>query len=135
MNVFDLVNRSRSEWIVGLWATAPVLGLPILWLVWQNHLASEAATQDLFDSGYTPVTTGMLLLLLGFLVVLVIAAGLMVREIGRRPMTSGMRKVWAILAIFGAPFGGFAYWLIYCHAGASAEPIAGASEVPAAEGS
>jgi hypothetical protein len=124
----NLLSRTRDQLILGIWALAPVLAVVILFLTWPHCTDNGYSAFTGYDTGCsTPLTAGKALQLLGTIVLLLIADGLVLGDVWRRPLPRGLRKVWTVLIVLGAPFGGFAYWLLHCHGPAS---TASATEAP-----
>ena len=121
----NLLTRTRGQLILGMWALAPVLVVVLLFLTWP-HVDNGSAHYGAYDPGYsTPLTTWRLLELLGTVALVVVGAGMLLGDLWRRPLPSGLRKAWTLFIVLGAPFGGLAYWLLHCHGSA---PTADATE-------
>jgi hypothetical protein len=118
----NLLSRTRRELRVGLWALAAAVAVVVLFLTWPSVVDGGSGQYGPYDSGYsTPLTASRALQLFGTIVLAVIAAGMMLSDLWRRPVPRGLRKLWTVLIVLGAPFGGLAYWLLHCH---GAAPVA-----------
>src|SRR3954454_8481098 len=122
----NLLTRSRDQLILGVWALTPVAVVVLLFLTWP-HVDDGSRYYTPYSPGYsTPLTTGRLLELLGTIALVVVAAGMLLGDLWRRPLPRGLRKAWTRVIPLGAPFGGLAYWLLHGHGDAT-------PTVPAAE--
>jgi hypothetical protein len=122
----NLLTRTRDQLILGVWALAPVAVVVLLFLTWP-HVDDGSRYYTPYSPGYsTPLTTWRLLELLGTIALVVVAAGMLLGDLWRRPLPRGLRKVWTVVILLGAPFGGLAYWLLHCHGGAT--PTVSAAE-------
>ena len=116
-----LFVRTRAQLILGLWALAPVLFALFIFLTWP-HIDGGSGSFTSYDPAYSsspPLTRLRALELLGTVAAAVVSIGLLLGDLWRRPLPGGLRKVWAVLIVLGAPFGGLAYWLVHCHGPAS----------------
>ena len=121
----NLLTRTRAELVLGAFVITPVVLLLLVFVTWQGHLSdTQARVDDLYMSSSSAVTGWMIAELIVLLVTLVIACGLVVADVHRRRLPDRMQTIWTVLAVLGAPFGGLAYWLIYCHSGAAGERAA-----------
>jgi hypothetical protein len=119
-----LLSRTRDQLLLGLWALAPVVAVVILFMTWPHGIDSGPSTLNGYDTGYsTPLTGGRALQLFGTIAFVLIGAGMVLGDVWRRPLPRGLRRVWTVVTVFGAPFGGAAYWLLYCHGDATDLPL------------
>jgi hypothetical protein len=102
--------------VLGAFVITPVVLLLLVFLTWQGHVSdTQARVDDLYVSSSSPVTAWMISELIVLCVTVVIAAGLVIADMHRRRLSDRLQTIWTVLAVLGAPFGGLAYWLIYCH--------------------
>jgi hypothetical protein len=123
----DLLSRTRSELTLGAWALSPVVAFVALWLHWMHHAAAQSDYLARQDWSYQPVTTWMLLELVGLIVLAIVVMGLLLRDLSRRDVPDRLRKVWMAFIILGAPFGGLGYWLLHCHGSGAGVPAGDAT--------
>jgi hypothetical protein len=121
--------RSRAQLMLGLWALAPVVLLLFIFLTWP-HIDGGSGSFNSYDPAYSnsvPLTKWRALELLGTLALTVVSVGVLLGDLWRRPLPRGLRKVWTVLMLFGAPFACLAYWLLHCH---GPVPAANATDTP-----
>jgi hypothetical protein len=118
----NFLIRTRAQLTLGLLALAPVVMVLLIFLTWP-HVDGGTSPVGGYDPAYSnapPLTKVRALELLGALALAAISIGRLLADLRRRPMPRGLRKFWAVFLLFGAPFGGLAYWLVHCHESAPA---------------
>jgi hypothetical protein len=115
-------SRSRGELILGVWAVAPAIAVPLLMLAWLHRINSFASHFWDFDMTYSPLTTWMVLALFAVGALYLIAIVAVIRDVWIRPLPTNLRIMWTVLTLVVAPYAGVVYWVVHCH---SADPAAG----------
>jgi hypothetical protein len=109
-----IFSRSRHDLVIGAWALAPAIGIPLLMLVWIHRINSFTSHWSSLDMSYSPLTGWMLVALFAVSAGYLIAIVVVVSDVWARPMATNLRIMWTVLALLVAPYAGVVYWIVHC---------------------
>jgi hypothetical protein len=110
-------SRTRGDCIVGFWASAPAVVIPLLFLTWWHRMTrfpSDPASFDEFDSSFHSMADHLAFGMFGAGALYLIALVVVIRDIWVRPLDQNVRIMWTVLGLVFAPFGGLIYWWVAC---------------------
>jgi hypothetical protein len=112
------LSRTGRDYIVGFWALAPAVVIPLMLFAWWHHAAtfpSDPASFDEFDRSFQSnadhLFDGVFVAGALYLIALVVV----IRDIWMRALDQNVRIMWTVLTLVFAPFGGVVYWWQRCH--------------------
>lgn len=112
------LSRSRGDLVVGFWAFAPAIVIPLLLYVWFHRVSrfpSDAADFDRLERTYSSLADHLVLWIFLGGALYVAALIVVIRDIWMRPvLDQNLRIMWTILTLLFAPIGGIVYWVVAC---------------------
>jgi hypothetical protein len=111
-------SRTGRDYIVGFWALAPAVVIPLMLFAWWHHATtfpSDPTSFDEFDRSFQSNANHLFggVFVAGALYL--IALAVVIRDIWMRAMDQNLRIMWTVLTLVFAPFGGVVYWYVVCH--------------------
>jgi hypothetical protein len=111
-------SRTGRDYIVGFWALAPAVVIPLMLFAWGHHAATFPSDPTSFDEFDRTFQSNADHLFGGVFVagaLYLIALAVVIRDIWMRAMDQNLRIMWTVLTLVFAPFGGVVYWYVVCH--------------------